>query len=212
MRVKIALLVTAVVALICIGIFWLLPRMVGAHCDTLDGPVVMTAKAALGKGDVTPVLKWVKPEYEGEIRSAFKKTMDVRNKGPEAKEFADMYFFETLVRLHRAGEGAPYDGIKPAGTDLGPAVSGADKALENGSVDVLVKLVTDEVAKGIRERFAHTMEKKKDADKSVEAGREYVDAYVTYVHYVEGLYNAATAEASAHAKEEGTKKETEHKH
>jgi hypothetical protein len=212
MRVKITVLVIAVVALLCLSSFWLLPRMVGAHCDTLDGPVVMTAKAALGKGDVTPVLKWVKPEYEGEIRSAFKKTMDVRSKGPEAKEFADMYFFETLVRLHRAGEGAPYDGIKPAGTDLGPAVSGADKALENGSVDDLVKLVTDEVAKGIRERFAHTMERKKEAEKSVETGREYVDAYVTYVHYVEGLYNAAIAEASVHAEAEGAKTEGGHKH
>ena len=212
MKVKIAILVTSAVALICISLFWLLPRMVGAHCDTLDGPVVMTAKSALEKGDVTPVLKWIKPEHEGEIRSSFKKTMDVRSKGPEAKEFADMYFFETLVRLHRAGEGAPYDGIKPAGTDLGPAVSGADKALENGSVDNLVKLVTEEVAKGIRERFAHTVEKKKDADKSVEAGREYVDAYVTYVHYVEGLYNTATAETSAHAEAEGAKTEGGHKH
>lgn len=148
MRTKITILLIAVVILICLGVLWFLPRMVGAHCDTLDGPVVMTAKSALEKGDVTPILKWVKPEHEGEIRSAFKKTMDVRIKGPEAKEFADMYFFETLVRLHRAGEGAPYDGIKPAGTDLGPAVSGADKALESGSVDDLVKLVTDGSGKG----------------------------------------------------------------
>ena len=212
MGVKITVLVTAVVALLCVSIFCLLPRMVKAHCDTLDGPVIMEAKKALEKGEVAPVLKWVKPEHEGEIRSAFKKTLDVRSKGSEAKEFADVYFFETLVRLHRAGEEAPYDGIKPAGTDLGPAVSGADKALENGSVDDLVKLVTDEVAKGIRERFAHTMEKKKDAEKSVEAGRKYVDSYVTYVHYVERLYNDATAKALTHGGAEGAKTEGGHKH
>lgn len=78
-----------------------------AHCDTLGGPVVAVAKQALEKGDVTPVLKWVKKENEGEIRAAFKKTLTVRSKGPEARELADMYFFETLVRLHRAGEGPP---------------------------------------------------------------------------------------------------------
>ena len=51
------------------------------HCDTMDGPVVKTAQAALSKGDVTPVLKWVKPEQEADVREAFKKTLAVR--GPE---------------------------------------------------------------------------------------------------------------------------------
>jgi len=73
-----------------------------AHCDTLDGPVVAMARIALDKGDVTPLLKWVRPEEEKEIRAAFQKTLAMRAKGSEAKEFADMYFFETLVRIHRA--------------------------------------------------------------------------------------------------------------
>ena len=123
-----------------------------------------------------------------------------------------MYFFETMVRLHRAGEGAPYTGLKPAGTDLGPAIAGADKALESGSVDELVKLVTDAVATGIRERFAHTIEKKKHVDESVEAGREYVEAYVTYVHYVERLYDDAKGETPAHGEAEGAMGESQHKH
>lgn len=114
-----------VVAVICSGIWLLFPGIASAHCDTLDGPVVMAAKMALEKGDVTPVLKWVKSEYEGEILEVFNKTLSVRRKGREAKELADIYFFETLVRLHRASEGAPYEGLKPAGTDLGPAVQGA---------------------------------------------------------------------------------------
>jgi hypothetical protein len=58
----------------------------------------------------------------------------VRKLNPEAKEFADMYFFETLVRIHRAGEGEPYTGIKPAGRDLGPAVPAADKAIVDGKL------------------------------------------------------------------------------
>jgi len=186
--------------IVWMGVATLLPRRAPAHCDTLDGPVVMAARAALEKKDVTPVLRWVKKEDEKEIREAFQRTLAVREKGPEAKELADMYFFETLVRIHRAGEGAPYAGLKPAGSDLGPAVAGADKALETGSADALMKLVTAAVADGIHERFTHAAEKKKDADKSIAAGREFVEAYVVFVHYVEGVYLAATG-ATAHQAE-----------
>jgi hypothetical protein len=212
MKARVAFITMAMVIAACIGVLWLIPRIVGAHCDTMSGPVVMTAKTALEKGDVTPVLKWVKKENEAEIREAFTKTLNARKMGLDAKEVADMYFFETLVRLHRAGEGAPYTGLKPAGTDLGPTVTGADKALENGSVDDLVKLVTDAVSAGIHERFVHAMEKKKHVDESVETGREYVEAYVTYVHYVERLYNDAKGESTTHGEAEGTKTEDLHQH
>jgi hypothetical protein len=173
----------------------LLPRIAGAHCDTLDGPVVATARVALEKGDVTPVLKWVKPEHEPEIRAAFARTLAVRSKGREARGLADTYFFETLVRLHRAGEGAPYTGLKPARADLEPAVAGADRALEGGSVEGLVRLVTTDVAAGIRERFARAATAREHADESVEAGREYVEAYVEYVHYVERIDSDAASGA-----------------
>src|SRR5512142_849988 len=76
-----------------------------AHCDTMDGPVVNTARMALEKGDVTSVLKWVRKEDEGEIKVQFQKTLAARKQGKEAKELADKYFFETLIRIHRAGEG-----------------------------------------------------------------------------------------------------------
>ncbi|MBI5664016.1 MAG: hypothetical protein HZC49_02830 [Nitrospirae bacterium] len=158
-----------------------------AHCDTLAGPVVMTAKTALEKSDITPLLKWVKKENEKEIRDAFAKTLAVRKQSKDAKELADMYFFETLVRIHRAGEGAPYTGLKP-GEAIEPVVQEADKALEAGSADHLVKFVTDAVAKGIREKFAHAKETKKHADDSVAAGREFVEAYVIFTHYVERLH------------------------
>jgi hypothetical protein len=69
-----------------------------AHCDTADGPVVAAAKVALAKGGVTPVLKWVKPEAESEIKAAFARVLAVRGKGPEAQALADQYFFENLVR------------------------------------------------------------------------------------------------------------------
>lgn len=181
-----------------------LPGRAHAHCDTLDGPVVSAAKIAIEKGDVTPVLKWVRKGDEQEIKDLFKKTLAVRAKGTEAKELADMYFFETLVRIHRAGEGAPYTGLKPAGF-VEVSVAGADRALETGSVDNLVKLITGAAADGIRERFKHTSELKKHADESVEAGRKFVAAYVDFTHYVERLHLDALGPAEHHGgmKEEG---------
>jgi hypothetical protein len=198
MRTQLFLSRVIVIAVVFGAIGFVLPQGVFAHCDTLDGPVVMTAKKALEQADVTPVLKWVKKEYEQEIRTAFQKTLAVRAKGPEAKELADMYFFETLVRLHRAGEGAPYTGLKAAGT-VDPAVVAADKALENGSVDGLVKNITNTVSRGIRERFARTIEKKQHADESIDAGREFVEAYVEFVHYVERLHLDAAGKSLHHA-------------
>ena len=197
MRTRVSFWAKVGMLIICIGIALSVPGIAGAHCDTLAGPVITDAKKALEKGDVTPVLKWVKKEYEGEIREAFKKALTVRSKGPEAKELADMYFFETLVRLHRAGEGAPYTGLKPA-EDIEPIIAETDKAQESGSVDRLVERVIDAVAKGIRDRFAHVKETKKHADESVEAGREFVEAYVEFTHYVERLYLDAVAHGSHH--------------
>jgi len=187
MRTRSFLTRVLMIAIVFGAISFALPQDVFAHCDALDGPVVTTAKTALEKGDVTPVLKWVKKDHEQEIHTAFEKTLVARAKGPAAREVADMYFIETLVRLHRAGEGEAYTGMKPAGT-VDPAIAAADRALESGSVDGLVKELTSAVSKGISGRFAEALEKKRHADESVDAGREFVEAYVEFVHYVEKLH------------------------
>lgn len=168
------------------------------HCDTADGPVVAAARLALEKGEITPVLKWVKPAAEPEIKAIFASTLAVRGKGPEARALADQYFFENLVRIHRAGEGAPYTGILPAGTPIDPAVALADQALESGSPEKLAKGVAHHVEEGIRERFVRAAAAKKQAETSVAAGREFVEAYVELTHYVERLHRDATTSA-AHA-------------
>jgi hypothetical protein len=173
-----------------------LPLHVSAHCDTMDGPVVAAAKNALEKGDVTPTLKWVKPEQEVEIRGAFQKTLVVRRQSAEAKELADLYFFETLVRVHRASEGEPYAELKPAGTAVEPGVAAADKSISDGSAASLMKDITGAIGAGIQKRFARVMETKKHADESVAAGREYVAAYIELVHYVERVHQAAEAAAA----------------
>jgi hypothetical protein len=161
------------------------------HCDGMDGPVITLAKRALETGNVNLVLGWVRAEDEADIRRAFNQAASVRGLNPQARALADRHFFETLVRIHRAGEGAPFTGLKPAGRDLGPAVPAADRALEGGSIDEVVALVTNAVRDGIHERFAAAMRRKDFDPDDVAASRAYVEAYVRYVHYVERLWDTA---------------------
>src|SRR5512139_1302753 len=174
-----------------------------AHCDTLDGPVITDARQALEKGDVKRVLPWVAADKEKEIRQAFDLASAVRGKGPKEKELADRYFYETVVRVHREGEGAPYTGLKPAGMDLGPAIPAADKALETGDPRPLLSLINGKVHDGIHKYYTEARERKAHAKESVEAGRAYVQAYVPYVHFVERLYNDAVSPIAHGAREGG---------
>lgn len=179
------------------------PLSAHAHCDTLDGPVVKTARTALETRKLAPVLAWVRAEDEAEIRLAFQKASAARKLGPEAKAVADTWFFETVVRVHRAGEGAPFTGLKPAGLDVGPAVPAADEALRTGELGAVEKLLVDEVREGLRHRFELVRARKVPGD-DVAAGRAWVAAYVPFVHYVEGVFQSVQGagghgEGSEHA-------------
>jgi hypothetical protein len=182
-----------------------LPQTVSAHCDGLDGPVVAAAKKALESGKVNPVLIWIQKKDEQTIKDAFNKTLAVRKLDPKAKELADMYFFETLVRAHRAGEGAPFTGLKPAGRDLGPAIPAGDKALVDGKLEPLAKLLMKTLETGLHGQFEQAMSRKKFKADDIEAGRKYIEAYVQYIHYVERLYEAAKASAPGHHPEAAEK-------
>lgn len=129
---------------------------------------------------------------EKEIREAFDLAVSVRGKGPKEKELADRYFFETLVRVHREGEGAPFTGLKPAGLDPGPAIPAADRALKTGDPKPMLALIEEKIHEGIHRDYVEAMEKKKHAGESAEAGRAYVQAYVPFLHFVEQLYVDAT--------------------
>jgi len=183
--------------LVAIGLLFAGAPRALAHCDTMDGPVVKDSQKALDSGDLTPVLKWISADDEPEVRAAFEKARTVRTESAAAKELADFWFFETVVRIHRASEGAPYTGVKPAGTELPHFVVAADKALEGDiSVDKLARHLTSVIDEGVKRRFALASEKLLHASDSVEAGRDFVKAYVEYVHYVEGL--AERAQGSGH--------------
>lgn len=182
---------------------WLAPSPALAHCDGLDGPVVAAARKALENGNVNLVLPWVQKGDEAEIKAAFQKALAVRKLNPQAKELAETYFFETLVRVHRAGEGAPYTGLKPAGRDLGPAIPAGDKAIETRSDGAVLKLLADRLHEGLHARFHEVLERSGYSENDVEGGRAYVKAYVEYIHYVEGLYEAAKGLAGGHSHEAG---------
>ena len=175
------------------------PSPAWAHCDTVDGPVVQDARAAFEARDVTPVLKWVRAEKEAEIRAAFAQALAVRALGPEARALADRYFFETLVRVHREGEGAAYTGLRPSGTAVEPGIAAADAALESGSIDALVRQLGGEVERGLRQRHARAVEARRHAAHSVERGRAFVEAYVDLMHYAERLLSAASPAPQAAA-------------
>jgi len=199
-----------VLAVGCFAVALIFPIEARAHCDTLDGPVVSAARTALDRGDITPVLKWVRSDDEKEMRNVFQKALAARKSGPESKEIADRYFFETLVRVHRAGEGAPYTGLQPGPAE--PIIAEADRALEGGSIDKLLKEVTEAVSHGIKKRFSATLERRKHAEENVPAGREYVEAYVDFTHFVEKLHNDAVGPAAAHGKGEETEAKGGHTH
>jgi hypothetical protein len=181
-----------------------------SHCDGLDGPVVQAAQKAIASGDENLVLIWVQKRDEEQIKNAFKETLAVRKLSPEARELADRHFFETVVRLHRAGEGAGFTGLKPAGRDLGPAIPAADKALGDGNVEPLLKLLTTTIQDRVRDHFNEALTKQKLAKDDLDAGRAFVKAYVEYIHCVEALYETATHPTHGHYTEPGA--EPHHAH
>jgi hypothetical protein len=168
------------------------PAAVFAHCDGIDGPVVVAAKEALNTGNVNLILIWVQKDDESEIRQVFNHALRVRKLSDDARKLADTFLFETLVRIHRAGEGAPFTGLKPVGRDLGPAITAADKAIETGNAKQVFELLNNAMYSGLHHRFAE-VQKLKDFDTTdVKAGREFVKAYVEFLHYVEPIYEIAT--------------------
>ena len=168
-----------------------------AHCDTLDGPVVASARKALDSGNVSPALVWVRSADETAIREAFAKALEVRKGGASARELADSYFFETLVRIHRAGEGADYTGLKAAGT-VHPAVAAADESLRTGKLDKVDALIARSTHAGLERSYHEVLERRAQVrdPHDVAAGRAAASAYVEYVHYVERLHDAAQSLAA----------------
>lgn len=162
-----------------------------AHCDSMDGPVVKDAQRAIDAKNITPILKWISPEDQTEVARVFQTTIDIREKGDDIQKVADTYFFETLVRVHRKSEGEGFTGLKPAGSTE-PPIAAADKALADDDIDELADKISAAVRAGIVARFQDAHEKKKHADDTVKKGREYVEAYVQFTHFVQAIHQVVS--------------------
>ncbi|WAC04312.1 MAG: DUF6448 family protein [Methanoregula sp.] len=158
------------------------------HCDTRDGPVVKAAKKALETGNLNYVLIWIPRESEKELKEVFARTLRARKAGKDAQDVADDWFFETAIRLHRAGEGASYTGMKPAGLSEGPVVPKAEKAIETGNPKETIDVILKTVEEDLTHRFRHVMEKKNYDVDDVAAGREFIEAFIGWVVYSHHLY------------------------
>ena len=176
----------SIVLLFALMIFGSLPA--SAHCDSYDGPTIKDAVKALETNNVNLVLKWITPEQEQVIIPLFNKTYSLKTGDKEVYEIVEKHFFETLVRLHRETEGAPFTGLKPAGTTK-KIVQLSDQAFESKNVDdFLVKLNTH-IGKVIKEKYEKVVALGKVKNDSPAKGREYVEAYVDYTHTIEAIHD-----------------------
>jgi len=171
---------------------------VSAHCDSMEGPVVKASIKALETGNINYVLVWVRAEDEKEIKEMFAKVNKIRSLSPEVKELADMYFFETVVRVHRMGEGVGYTGLKPAEYKPEEGIEAADIAIEKNSVENILSHLDEKYHSKVKELFDDLQSKKNYNVDDVKAGREYVGAYVHFIHYVEGLFKGEENQMEEH--------------
>lgn len=167
------------------------------HCDSLDGPVVTAARHALDHDDVDLVLPYVPAEAEAEVKNAYDRTTRARPQGAEAREIADLWFYETVVRLHRAGEGAPYSGLKPAGLEVGPVIPIAERAIRDEDPTPLIEALTEIVRDETLRRFHDMTERKQHATHDVATARRYVTAMLGLQVWAHQL--AVAAQADPHA-------------
>jgi hypothetical protein len=162
------------------------------HCDSMDGPVVTAARRALDEDDLAIALPYVPAQAEAEVAAAFEQVLPIHGSGGSVGELADRWFFETVVRLHRAGEGAPYTGLKAAGQGEGPVIPVAERAIRTGSADELIHTLTEVVADQTKTRLDRVMALNQQQHGSVAAAREYVEAMLGLQVWAHKLYLAAT--------------------
>jgi len=162
------------------------PATVQAHCDTAEGPAVKDGRKALETGNINYALKWIPADGEAELRDVFEKALKVRTLGAEAAEVADRLFLETMVRIHRMGEGVGFTGIQPVGTQIDPVVKAADEAIVLGSDADLLPMVPEERRAELDKRFQAALAIKDFDVDDVAAARRYLAAYVSFFKYAEG--------------------------
>jgi hypothetical protein len=163
------------------------------HCDTLDGPVVTAAREALDADDVDLALAFVPADGEKEVTDAFELARKARVHGAEARAVADLYFFDTVVRVHRRGEGAPHTGLKPAGLDVGPVIPLAERAVQTGDAAHLVAFLNDALAREADSRLREVRRLQADAVADVPSARSYTSAMLGFLVWSHKLWRSMTS-------------------
>lgn len=187
-----------ILTLVIVSLFMIFGSVpASAHCDSYDGPTIKDAVKALETNNVKLVLKWIKPEQEKEIIPLFNKTYALKSGDKEVYAIVEKHFFETLVRLHRETEGAPYTGLKPAGTTK-PIILMSDQAIESRNIDDLLGKLNNHIGKVLKEKYEKVAALEKIKNDSPEQGREYVEAYVDYTHTIEAMHDIVE-QGSGHA-------------
>lgn len=160
------------------------------HCDSMDGPVVTAARHALAAGDVDLILPYVPADGEDEIRAAFARVLPLHAADGRGADVARQWFYETVVRLHRAGEHAAYTGLKPAGLDVGPIIPLAEKATETGDIDEVHRLLAADLHTELTRRLEQVKRLATGKDGSVPRARAYVQAMLGFQVYANHVYQA----------------------
>jgi uncharacterized protein DUF6448 len=160
------------------------------HCDSMDGPVVTAARDALSAADVDVVLPYVPADGEDEIHDAFARALPVHRAGGPGADLARQWFYETVVRVHRAGERAPYTGLKPAGLDVGPVIPLAEKAVESGDVEDVYRLLAADLRGELAHRLDRVTRLAAGKDGSVAAARAHVQAMLGFQVYANHIHQA----------------------
>jgi hypothetical protein len=174
-----------------------------AHCDSEDGPVAKAVQKALETGNINLVLPYAPVAAEEELKRTFAEARTVRALGPDARRLADRSFLETAIRLHRAGEGAPFTGVKPAGVDYGPMISAAERAIETGNLEPVRGVLVTEIDHILGERLAHLREMRHVSIEpgdynQVAAARQRVSAELEFIIFAEGLRQAVLGKTPVH--------------
>ncbi len=127
--------------------------------------------------------------------------MKVRDINEEVRELADLYFYKTVVRVHRMSESVGYTGLKFE--DFGPVegIEAADKAIENKSFEEIFSHIKGKSEQEHVKHYYTDVQSKRNFDvNDVNAGREYVKLYVHFIHYAEGLFGGKTDNNDSHNK------------
>ncbi len=183
-----------IVFILLLAVFLLAPAGLRAHCDRVNGPVAKSARQALKTGQFKPVAIWIGEEQEAALQDRFESSLKAYRAGGPGKKVAKSYFMSEAIRLHRAAEGMPFTGLKPA-SELPIDLKLAEKARETGDVQPVVDLLSSELEQKVKKWFKTSREARRqwEQQQNVETGRKWADAYVKYIIYVHKLYQKIMA-------------------